>query len=312
MRKTIYLAGGCFWGVEKYFSLIHGVIGTAVGYANGHTEDPTYEQVCTDTTGYVECVQVDYDMDVVSLTFLLDRFFEIIDPTSRNRQGNDIGTQYRSGIYYAESDDREIIEGAVILLSESHEIPLAIEIAPLSTFYRAEEYHQSYLDKNPGGYCHIPTARFDEAKHAVEVSCRTDHDLRDRLTHIQYEVTQHGATEPPFCNEYNDTFEEGIYVDIIDGTPLFSSREKFESGCGWPSFSAPIASKDLSEHDDDSYGRERIEVRSTKSDSHLGHVFDDGPKERGGLRYCINSASLRFIPKDEMEKQGYSEFIDFI
>ena len=314
--KTIYLAGGCFWGLEKYLSLIPGVVSTEAGYANGHTKNPTYEDVCKNDTGFAETVKLVYDDKKVSLSFLLDRFFEVIDPTTLNRQGGDIGEQYRTGIYYTDPEDRQIIKGALVLLSEGLSEPVMIEEMPLKSFYTAEEYHQGYLDKNPAGYCHIGRQNFDRAKSAVdhETINRTGakEKLREKLTPLQFEVTQNGATEPPFDNKYNSNFEPGIYVDITTGKPLFVSADKFESGCGWPSFSKPIDGSLITERADHSYGRSRTEVRSRQGNSHLGHVFEDGPAERGGLRYCINSASLKFIPKDQMEAMGYGEFLNLL
>lgn len=309
MKKTIYLAGGCFWGVEKYLSLIPGVLDTEVGYANGKTEQPTYEQVCSDNTGHAETVKVIYNGNEISLTELLSRFFEVIDPTTLNQQGNDVGIQYRSGIYYKQPEDRNEIMSFISNLQAQYKELIVVEVAPLDNYYPAEDYHQKYLDKNPGGYCHIPVQAFNQAKRSFSNS---KNDLKQRLTPLQYRVTQENATEPPFDNEYNDEFRAGIYVDIVSGKPLFASTDKFESGCGWPSFSKPIDQKLVKEISDTSYGMVRMEVRSESSNSHLGHVFDDGPVDKGGLRYCINSASLRFIPKAEMKEQGYEEYLSLI
>ncbi|MDR0838268.1 MAG: peptide-methionine (R)-S-oxide reductase MsrB [Oscillospiraceae bacterium] len=303
--KEIYLAGGCFWGVEKYIALIPGVVKTAVGYANGSTENPTYEDVCTRGTGHAETVEVVYDESALPLTRLLDLYAQVIDPTSVNRQGGDAGTQYRTGIYYTDGDDEEIIRGWLVLLGESLDAPVAIECAPLAQFFPAEEYHQGYLDRNPNGYCHIPAAKFEDARRAGSPRTVGDGALRGRLTPMQYEVAVNGATEPPFRNEYFDNFRAGIYVDIVSGEPLFVSADKFESGCGWPAFARPIDAAALKTLRDGSYGRERTEVRSAKSGAHLGHVFDDGPEALGGLRYCINSAALRFVPAEDMEREGY-------
>lgn len=314
--KTIYLAGGCFWGLEKYLSLLPGVVATQVGYANGRTANPTYEEVCHKNTGFAETVKVDYDTSKISLTFLLDRFYEVIDPTSLNRQGGDVGEQYRTGIYYVEKEDEAIIKGSLVLLSESLKDPVAIEAKPLENFYTAEEYHQKYLEKNPTGYCHIGAVDFEKAKNAIDEATvnrnEIQKELKKRLTPMQYEVTQNGATEPPFHNAYYDKFEPGIYVDITTGEPLFLSTDKFESGCGWPSFSRPISQALLQELPDDSYGRRRTEVRSTKGNAHLGHVFEDGPQQLGGLRYCINSASLRFIPEANMQQEGYGQLLELL
>lgn len=310
MEKMIYFAGGCFWGVEKYLSLIPGVLGTEAGYANGNTENPTYEQVCRDNTGHAETVKVVYDSDMLPLRELLTRFFEVIDPTSFNKQGNDRGVQYRSGIYYTQPEDKKVILAALEALQAQYEEPVVVEAASLENYYPAEEYHQDYLDKNPGGYCHIPSKAFERAKRPL--TSGHGKDLKKKLTDLQYRVTQENGTEPPFQNEYDKEFREGIYVDIVSGEPLFVSTDKFESGCGWPSFSRPIAQEALKEKRDTSHGMYRTEVRSSGSDSHLGHVFHDGPTDMGGLRYCINSAALRFVPKEEMEAEGYEEYLSLI
>ena len=314
--KEIYLAGGCFWGAERYLSLLPGVTATEVGYANGKTEAPTYRQVCDEGTGHAEAVKVVYDPEQISLTFLLERFYEVIDPTNLNKQGGDEGTQYRTGIYYVDPADELMITGSVILLGESLTEPVVIEVLPLENYYTAEEYHQNYLVKNPAGYCHISLGMFEQAKAAVdEATVRRSAEkrsLREKLTPMQFEVTQNGATEPCFQNEYHAHFEPGIYVDVTSGEPLFVSTDKFESGCGWPSFSKPIAKALLAELEDLSFGRSRTEVRSEGSDAHLGHVFDDGPAELGGLRYCINSAALRFVHRDKMSQEGYAHLLPLV
>ena len=335
--KIIYLAGGCFWGAEKYLSLIPGVVSTSVGYANGRTANPTYEEVCHHDTGHAEAVRVEYDPAKVSLAFLLKLFYEAIDPTSLNRQGGDVGTQYRTGVYYLDEADKDIILGSITLLQENYRAPVVVEVMPLDNFYPAEEYHQKYLDKNPGGYCHISGAKFERARLAMDETTlnsrgseeealveeasatsatqyhpKTRDELRRILTDIQFAVTQNSATEPPFRNEYFDKFEPGVYVDITTGQPLFISTDKFESGCGWPSFSKPISDDLVAELSDHSFGLKRVEVRSKLGDAHLGHVFEDGPRELGGLRYCINSASLRFVPKERMEEEGYGYLLDLV
>lgn len=314
--KEIYLAGGCFWGTEKYLSLIKGVVSTEVGFANGNTENTTYHDVCYLGTGHAETVKVTYDPSIVSLKHILDQYYEVVDPVSINKQGNDVGTQYRSGIYYIAISDKEVILESIQELQKKYTKPIAIEVLPLSTYCRAEEYHQKYLDKNPNGYCHINPKEFEKVKQEEEkitaYQKASQEELRKRLTPLQYEVTQNKATEPPFKNEYNDNYRKGIYVDITTKEPLFSSSDKFESGCGWPSFSRPIVSEAIKELRDFSHGMNRIEVRSKIGDAHLGHLFDDGPEEDGGLRYCINSASLEFIPIEEMEDKGYGYLIGII
>lgn len=305
----IYLAGGCFWGMEKYLASVRGVQATEVGYANGKTENPSYEDVCRRDTGHAETVRVAYDPAVVPLPFLLALYFDAVDPVSVNRQGGDHGTQYRTGIYYTDPADRPVIEQALSDLQTRCREPVAIELKPLENFFAAEAYHQRYLEKNPGGYCHIGPERFERAAQAVvnpaSYAAPDPAALRERLTPLQYEVTQHSATELPFQNEFHNEFQPGIYVDVTTGEPLFSSADKFESGCGWPSFAKPIDPAVLREKPDATLSRMRTEVRSRVGDAHLGHVFTDGPKDRGGLRYCINSASLRFIPREMMEREGY-------
>lgn len=313
MIREIYLAGGCFWGVEGYFKRIEGVKDTTCGYANGKTANPSYEDVCRHNTGHVETVRVLFDTDVINLEDLLIYYFRIIDPVSVNKQGNDVGTQYRTGIYYTDESLLPVIKAAVEREQRKYNEKIAVEVLPLENFYSAEEYHQNYLDKNPNGYCHInlnlanePIVRSENYKKL------DDKELKEKLTTLQYDVTMNAATERPFDNEFNSNFERGIYVDITSGEPLFLSTDKFESGCGWPSFSKPIQ-KDLVRYNEDlSLGRRRIEVRSNAADAHLGHVFDDGPSELGGLRYCINSAALHFIPIDKMDAQGYGYLKKYI
>lgn len=311
--SVIYLAGGCFWGTEKCLASIHGVLSTQVGYANGKTAEPSYEDVCYRDTGHAETVRVEYDPNSLPLEFLLDIYFSAVDPVSVNKQGGDRGIQYRTGIYYTNEEDRQVIERSLAHLQKHYTNPVAIEVKPLEDFYPAEDYHQKYLDKNPGGYCHIGKDKFRKVaaamiNPAVYVSPEPT-VLAQTLTKIQYDVTQNNATEPPFQNEFWDDFREGIYVDITTGEPLFVSTAKFESGCGWPSFSKPIDPNVVRELVDDTLRMQRTEVRSRVGDTHLGHVFADGPKESGGLRYCINSAALQFIPKGEMTQKGYGELL---
>lgn len=315
----IFLAGGCFWGVEKYFGNIKGVVSTDVGYANGKTAKPTYEEVCKKDTGHAEAVHVVYDKDIVNLAFLLDMFYEVINPTSLNRQGNDVGVQYRAGIYYSDPKDLPVIKSSLAKLQNKYAKPLTVEVLPITNYYLAEDYHQKYLDKNPNGYCHIGADKFEKASKAEPVRIDAakykkpdEKTLKSKLTERQFDVTQKNGTEPAFHNEYWDNHEKGIYVDITSGEPLFSSTDKFESGTGWPSFSKPIDPRVVSEHTDKNYGMQRIEVRSRSGDAHLGHVFEDGPADKGGMRYCINSASLRFVPKDKMEAEGYGYLLPYV
>lgn len=319
---TIYFAGGCFWGTEHFFKQIDGVTDTEVGYANSIIPHPTYREVCTGQTQAVEGVRVVYDTAKINLPYLIRLYLMTIDPTSVNRQGNDAGTQYRTGIYYTTADQQRTAIAELDKEAARHSRPLAVEIKPLINFYSAEEFHQDYLDKNPGGYCHIDPRLFEIARNAGrpiaagvdagKYSRPSDSELRSHLNGIQYAVTQQNATEAPFSNEYFDEKRPGIYVDITTGEPLFLSTDKFDSGCGWPSFSRPVCPDVIKVKNDSSHGMERTEVRSRVGDAHLGHVFVDGPVDRGGLRYCINSASLRFIPLDSMAKEGYEKYIPYI
>ncbi|MGG7467038.1 peptide-methionine (R)-S-oxide reductase MsrB [Chryseobacterium arthrosphaerae] len=319
--REIYFAGGCFWGTEHFFQQIRGVVGTEVGYANGNTQNPTYEEVVSHTTGFAETVKVKYDPEQIDLKLLIDLYFKTIDPTSKDQQGNDRGNQYRTGIYFTDKTDEAVVKGEVQKLAKNYSKPILVETIPLKNFYKAEDYHQDYLDKNPGGYCHIEPGLFEMAKKANPLPAATKATsyqkqdkkvLKEKLTAEQYNVTQENGTERPFQNEYWDETREGIYVDITTGEPLFVSTDKFESGCGWPSFSKPITKSLIDEKLDRTHGMTRVEVRSKTGDAHLGHVFTDGPKDKGGLRYCINSASLKFIPKAEMETKGYGEYLPLL
>ncbi len=304
--KTIYLAGGCFWGLEAYMERIYGVADVISGYANGNTENPTYEDVSRKNTGHAETLKIQYDPARVSLDNLLDYYLQVIDPTSLNKQGNDVGTQYRTGIYFTDEKDREIIEKKLEDEQKKYKDKIVVEVEKLSNFYEAEAYHQDYLDKNPYGYCHIDLRKANEIIIDKEKYKKPSDDfLRKRLTNIQYNVTQKSDTEQPFSNKYWNSEKKGIYVDIVTGEPLFVSSDKFNSGCGWPSFSKPISKDVVKYSGDNSYNMDRVEVRSRAGGSHLGHVFEDGPKESGGLRFCINGAALRFVPLEDMDKEGY-------
>ena len=307
----IYLAGGCFWGLEEYFSRISGVLQTSVGYANGQVETTNYQLI--KETDHAETVQVVYDEKVVSLREILLYYFRVIDPLSVNQQGNDRGRQYRTGIYYLEEADLPTINTVVreqeLLIGRK----IAVEVEKLRHYILAEDYHQDYLKKNPGGYCHIDVRDAEKPLiDAADYEKPSQAVLRENLSEGSYRVTQEAATEAPFSNAYDQTFEEGIYVDITTGEPLFFAKDKFASGCGWPSFSRPISKELIHYYQDLSHGMERIEVRSRSGNAHLGHVFTDGPRELGGLRYCINSASLRFIAKDEMEEAGYGYLLPYL
>ena len=304
--KTIYLAGGCFWGLEAYMEKVYGVADAVSGYANGKTENPTYEDISYKNTGHAETVKVDYDPERISLEKILDYYLLVVDPTSLNKQGNDRGTQYRSGVYFTDDNEKKVIEERLKKEQEKYKDKIVVEVGKLENFYKAEEYHQDYLKKNPNGYCHIDISKANQVIIDVTKYPKpTDEELKKKLTDIQYKVTQKNDTEHAFSNEYWDNKEKGIYVDVATGEPLFSSNDKFDSSCGWPSFSKPISKEVVTYHKDLSYNMERTEVRSRSGNSHLGHVFNDGPKELGGLRFCINSASIKFVPLQDMEKEGY-------
>jgi len=312
--KDIWLAGGCFWGVEAYMARVPGVAEVTVGYANGNTENPTYQDVSYKNTGHAETVHLRYDPERVTLEMLLEQYFLIIDPTVLNRQGNDVGSQYRTGIYYQDEADLAVIDAVIAREQEKYTSPIVVEVEPLDHYYLAEEYHQDYLEKNPGGYCHIsfdtlPGANDAPSAGLVDPSLYSKPDqetIRKMLTEEQYQVTQENGTEMPGTGIYEKNKADGIYVDIVTGEPLFSSRDKYDSGSGWPSFTRPIDPAVVNELKDISIGMLRTEVRSRVGDSHLGHVFTDGPSDQGGLRYCINSAALRFIPLEDLEKEGYA------
>ncbi len=341
---TIYLAGGCFWGLEAFLKQLPGVRSTEVGYANGATQNPTYAEVCHRGTGHAETVKVTYDPRVLPTDVLLRGFFSVIDPTSVNRQGNDVGTQYRSGIYWEDPSDESTVREVLATVQKGYQKPLATETGPVQGFYPAEDYHQDYLEKNPHGYCHIrPGAAqaFVEQMGLVEgrsyrggassedgsapvqtdpgaaisshgYTAPSDEELEKSLAPDQYRVVRRGATERPFSSPYDKQFEPGIYVDVTSGEPLFSSDDKFDAGCGWPSFARPISKKVVGERLDLSHGMVRTEVRSAAGDAHLGHVFDDGPAALGGKRYCINGAALRFVPRDRMEAEGYGYLLPYV
>ncbi|RGX13031.1 peptide-methionine (R)-S-oxide reductase MsrB [Paraclostridium sordellii] len=316
MKKLATFAGGCFWCMFKPFSNYNGVEKIIAGYTGGIAENPTYEEVCSEITGHLEAIQIVYDDTLVRYEDLLDIFWKQIDPTDEGGQFNDRGNRYKTAIFYHDENQKKLAIESKEALQKSNlfEDPIMTEILPAEKFYIAEEYHQDYYKKEPIHYelYFRGSGRYDFIKNNWDKNNINRDKLKETLSAIQFEVTQNDQTEPPFKNEYWDNKEEGIYVDIVSGDVLFTSRDKFDSGCGWPSFTKPVSEKVVREKSDFSHGMYRTEVRSTKANSHLGHVFDDGPKESGGLRYCINSAALKFIPKDKMKEMGYENYLNLL
>ena len=340
--SVAHFAGGCFWCTESAFEKLDGVIEVYSGFSGGVTVDPSYAEASSGTTGHTETVEVHYDETVVSFEELVHLLLLQIDPTDATGSFVDRGDQYRSAIFYSSESEMQIAEQvlselATLNLYEGNEF--SVEVLPFEAFYFAEDYHQDYHTKNPIRYSYyrgnsgrdqfleeIWTQEnldlFESFLYSEDITLvsnnvaakvfekPSDAELREILTELEYHVTQESGTERSFSGEYDAFCEVGIYVDILSGEALYASFDKYDSKTGWPSFTKPLVEENIQYVEDKSFFYSRIEIRSNLADSHLGHVFADGPTDKGGMRYCMNSAALRFVPIDNMESEGYAEFLE--
>ncbi|WP_373434786.1 peptide-methionine (R)-S-oxide reductase MsrB [Metamycoplasma equirhinis] len=307
--NKIYLAGGCFWGMQAYFSKIKGIINTNVGYANGLTLETNYHNI--KETDHAETLEIEYDENIINIAEIFERYLTLINPYSRNRQGGDIGRQYRTGIYFVDEYSRKCALLTLQIYEKQHEgKKVAIEVEKLNNFILAEEYHQNYLLKNPNGYCHINLSAIDKPLFSKDKLTNEEIEKMN-IDDFSKKVLLEKATETPFSSSFNSLNECGLFIDKISGEPLFSSENKYNAGCGWPSFTKPIRTDCVNYYDDFSHNMHRIETTSKNQDSHLGHVFNDGPKEQGGVRFCINGASLNFIEIGKLENTIYENLIPY-
>ncbi len=334
--QKVVFAGGCFWCTESEFNHVDGIVSAVSGYADSTKENPTYQEVGSESVKAREAVEVIYDPSKISFETLLEKYWTHVDPTDIGGQFGDRGYSYTTAIYYTTENQKLSSEKSKDKIEEVKKIKVATDILPFNNFYPAEEYHQDYKDKNPirynayregsgrNSYIRLhwqdgsttTKAIFNENKLEnktwLNFDTKTKEEKLKSLTSIQYDVTQKEGTEKPFQNEYEANKEVGIYVDIVSGEPLFLSKDKYDSGTGWPSFTSPITESAVTMHVDNGLFTSRVEVRSKIANSHLGHVFEDGPKDRGGKRYCMNSSAMRFIKLEDMEEEGYVDYINLL